>query len=109
MKYCHLAVMTTHWDRIWSRSNWKLVLGLSSRTRPRDGSVRRCLREDSGDDDDGGQDDAQIQVVIGRLLHGGGLDEVCDEAKDCPQPPLRSYDRLGIVPNFILQEEIFEK
>ena len=44
------------------------------------------VREDAGDDDDGCQDNAEVQVVVGRLLHGGGLDEVSDKAKNGTKP-----------------------
>ena len=44
------------------------------------------VREDAGDDDDSCQDNAEVQVVVGRLLHGRGLDEVCDKAKNGAKP-----------------------
>merc|ERR1719422_138525 len=42
--------------------------------------------EDTSDSDDSGQDDAQVQVVIWRLLVGGGLDTVGDEAENGSEP-----------------------
>ena len=44
------------------------------------------VREDAGDDDDSRQDTAEVQVVVGRLLHGRGLDKVCHKAKNGAKP-----------------------
>ena len=42
--------------------------------------------EDPGDDDHGGEDDPQVEVVIGRLLLRQCLDGVGHEAEDRPDP-----------------------
>ena len=44
------------------------------------------VREDSGDDNNCCEDDSKIQVVIRRLLHCCGLDEVGHEAEDSTKP-----------------------
>ena len=42
--------------------------------------------EDAGNNDDHGEDDAEVQVVIRRLLQRGGLDGVGEEAEEGAQP-----------------------
>lgn len=42
--------------------------------------------ENSGNDDDGGQHNAQIQIVVGRLFAGARLNGVGDEAEHGADP-----------------------
>ncbi len=44
------------------------------------------VREDAGDDDDDGQDDAEVEVVVGRIFQFSRLESIGDEAQDGSGP-----------------------
>merc|ERR1719322_1135373 len=56
--------------------------------------------EDTSDSDDSSQDNTQVQVVIWRLLVGGGLDTVGDEAENGSEPEQTGESRKEILTEF---------
>lgn len=62
------------WDEVLERVHDLARLGLL------------VVLEDAGDDDHGGQHDAQVQVVHVRVLDGGRLEAVGEEAEDGSDP-----------------------
>ena len=44
------------------------------------------ILEATSDNDDSGQDNAQVEIVLDGVLVGDGLDRVGDKAQDCANP-----------------------